>query len=512
MPPIRTHHDALPIAAPTPRAFTFPVAHNLADSPPVSPSNSPFEPDLRELALSAASSSPSSSSSSSSHDHDECRTPPPAQPLPLSAFTRTLSPVSAPTSPQAPSRRKSSVNDDTPRPKRGDHDYVKRPENAFILFRRNCVSSTSAPSAASPSSPSSVATPTSPGTGKTLPKQRQADLSKTISQQWKALSPAERAKWEDLAKERKREHAELHPGYVYRPQRSGAKNRTSASAAPATPKRKQSEAAPPPPPPHIEFVVATPRHERSTSAPTPPPHQAVLIPNVYASSSSFASSSPSQSSSITAWSTDDNAAGAVLSFLPDADTGGLFAQFDMSSSFDYMPSFSFNTGYNFEASLQSSDFLRAMFPPTIPPTSTGAEGEGDSPAFSPSYTYASPPPPSSADDCPSPYPSYTPNTESSPSYTYASPPTSADDAYPMEACASASASVWAAASPWGSLSSFGTSTTGGLSEGDFDIGRIAEVGWGGCGELGAPFEMQFGEPQGEFEFEFGGGEKVAMDF
>ncbi|KAJ7690019.1 hypothetical protein B0H14DRAFT_2278474, partial [Mycena olivaceomarginata] len=74
-------------------------------------------------------------------------------------------------SPQAPSRRKSSVNDDTPRPKGGDHDYVKRPENAFILFRRNCVSTTSAPSTTSPSSPS---------------KQHQADLSKTISQQWKA--------------------------------------------------------------------------------------------------------------------------------------------------------------------------------------------------------------------------------------------------------------------------------------------------------------------------------------
>ncbi|KAJ7898583.1 hypothetical protein B0H14DRAFT_3424380 [Mycena olivaceomarginata] len=45
---------------------------------------------------------------------------------------------------------KSSVNDDTPHQKRGDHDYVKCPENVFILFRRNCVSTaSSAPSAAS---------------------------------------------------------------------------------------------------------------------------------------------------------------------------------------------------------------------------------------------------------------------------------------------------------------------------------------------------------------------------
>ncbi|KAJ7300598.1 hypothetical protein DFH08DRAFT_828291, partial [Mycena albidolilacea] len=35
--------------------------------------------------------------------------------------------------------------------------------------------------------------------------------------------------------------------------------------------------------------------------------------------------------------------------------------------------------------------FRAMFPPTIPPTSSGAKGEGDPPTFSPLYTYASPP-------------------------------------------------------------------------------------------------------------------------
>ena len=34
-------------------------------------------------------------------------------------------------------------------------------------------------------------------------KQRQADLSKTISQQWKSLSADERQYWEDLAKEKK---------------------------------------------------------------------------------------------------------------------------------------------------------------------------------------------------------------------------------------------------------------------------------------------------------------------
>ncbi|TFK39213.1 hypothetical protein BDQ12DRAFT_585194, partial [Crucibulum laeve] len=51
-------------------------------------------------------------------------------------------------------------------------------------------------------------------------KQRQADLSKTISQQWKGLSPEERQYWEQLAKEKKKEHEQMYPNYVYRPQRA----------------------------------------------------------------------------------------------------------------------------------------------------------------------------------------------------------------------------------------------------------------------------------------------------
>ncbi|KAF8206938.1 hypothetical protein K438DRAFT_1464118, partial [Mycena galopus ATCC 62051] len=40
------------------------------------------------------------------------------------------------------------------RPKKGDDDYVKRPENAFILFRRKCCGDR-ALSLASSSAPSS---------------------------------------------------------------------------------------------------------------------------------------------------------------------------------------------------------------------------------------------------------------------------------------------------------------------------------------------------------------------
>ncbi|KAK7027446.1 slightly ste11-like protein [Paramarasmius palmivorus] len=179
---------ALAIISPTPRAFTFPSSHNLSDSPYSTPSSSPFEPDLRSLALSSS-----------------CTTPPP--------LMRTLTPDSAysvSTSSSSPShkRRKSSSAsiDVERRPKKGDEDYIKRPENAFILFRRKCCEERQQ---AQEESASDTVTK----------KQRQADLSKAISQQWKSLPAEERKYWEDLAKEKKKEHEQLYPNYVYRPQR-----------------------------------------------------------------------------------------------------------------------------------------------------------------------------------------------------------------------------------------------------------------------------------------------------
>ncbi|KAJ6578472.1 hypothetical protein B0H19DRAFT_1062954 [Mycena capillaripes] len=462
---------SLTIISPTPRAFTFPIAHNLSDSPYSSPSNSPFEPDLRALALSA-SSTPSSSVSS---HNDECRTPPP-----LSAFTRTLSPASAPSSPSGPVRRKSTSSaaggPEERRPKKGDEDYVKRPENAFILFRRKCcedraLSSTSAPSSIA-SAPSSADSPSlavnAPGK-----KQRQADLSKTISQQWKALSPEDRAHWENLAKEKKKEHETLHPDYVYRPQRSSNKNRVNAGAAassssPTAQRRKHSA----PPSQQVEFVVPTSRtqHGRSASAPTPPPYQAIQIPNVYmpaAANGSFSLEGGDSPTSLMPMITGRLRGGA-------ASGGG---------GFDYMPTFAGT--FDFEASLQSSDFLRAMFPPGMSPTSPLSAGMGGilSPASSTSGSGPSSPyTPASASFHPSAFNANfgagAPTTLDTSSYAQSSDMglglESGEPAVVggMEADYSSYASAWAASSPWAS-----TTTGAGLTEGDFDIGRIPEIGW-----------------------------------
>ena len=171
----------LNVISPTPRAFTFPMN---VHSPSSSPSNSPFEPDLRQLTFSTPpppsrkSHTPSSSISSNA--------------------SLLLSPTDVPETPSSTHRRRRSTVSDINerRPKKGDEDYIKRPENAFILFRRKCCEDRNLALGAGDAGEGDGAAPPTK-------KQRQADLSKTISQQWKGLTADERQYWEDLAKEKK---------------------------------------------------------------------------------------------------------------------------------------------------------------------------------------------------------------------------------------------------------------------------------------------------------------------
>ncbi|KAF9003024.1 hypothetical protein BDQ17DRAFT_513649 [Cyathus striatus] len=181
----------LTIISPTPRAFAFPISQNLSvsDSPHLSPSRSPFE--------------------------SQCTTPA----LQPAFFTHTLSPNSSlsPTSPvSVQKRRKSSCSSDDMehRPKKGDEDYLRRPESAFILFRRKCYEERH--------TVMQVADRLATG-------QRQAALSKTISQKWKDLSPEDRKFWEDLANEKRKEHELMYPNYVYRSQAQREKDRDGRS-------------------------------------------------------------------------------------------------------------------------------------------------------------------------------------------------------------------------------------------------------------------------------------------
>ena len=289
------------IISPTPRAFTFPTYHNLSDSPYSSPSHSPFQPDLRPLTISTV-------------------TPPPPPP-----FASPISSLDSPATTHKHKRRKSSNSLDVERrPKKGDEDYIKRPENAFILFRRKCCEERAAEEAEG-----------------IAPKKRQADLSKTISQQWKVLSAAERQYWERLAKEKKKEHERLYPDYVYRPQRQRDKDGKVKKN-----KKHRGQHEYDTDTDSVTFVLTETNrpHGRSLSAPNRPfPYHTIQIPNVYVSPSCPASPSTPTSRL------------PMISRRPSGPSRE--EDFDFCPNDSLMPPL-FGQG-GFEANLQASDNIRS---------------------------------------------------------------------------------------------------------------------------------------------------------
>ncbi|KAJ7241875.1 hypothetical protein C8J57DRAFT_1526674 [Mycena rebaudengoi] len=593
----------LTIISPTPRtfAFTFPIAHNLADSPYSSPSSSPFEPDLHQLALGSGgegSQPPSPTTSIESAGtfarlqqlQRQCSLEQQQQeedvkptPLPLSAFTRTLSPLALPllnpassTSQTSPRGRKTAASPTSPaeaerRPKKGDDDYVKRPENAFILFRRRCcelraAAATAAPSTSSASSsapPSLASGPSSAdssflaGNASTAPssvaaddsadavpgkKQRQADLSKTISAQWKALAPAERAKWEALAKERKREHEREHPGYVYRPQRS-AKRAATLSGPSESPRvegagqsrRKQSAPA--------RAGCSFGAHARSSSAPTPPPYQAIQVPNVYLDAQSQDAYPQYQENSSMLAPPHGGLLGpppisppgpSLIPMISSARRSAYPGPTQAAQGFDYMPSFGAGSGaFDFEASLQSSDFLRAMFPPAASDPASPASSAPGSPytpasaSFHPS-AFAHPHSSMATSDAFDAQQQQQQHAFDSASavdfnaHDFALEPAHGLDAMGLGPDQYASfAAAWAAQSAWGGYAGglAGMGEPRGISAGDFDVARIEGAGlgaegWGVSEGKHAEFggEVKGWEHAAEFEFSGGEGEQDASGY
>ncbi|TFK18833.1 hypothetical protein FA15DRAFT_709506 [Coprinopsis marcescibilis] len=325
------------IVSPTPRSFTFPISHNLSShSPYSSPSSSPFEPDREPLP-----EFPAFASNQFVSGPVSIPTPPPIPQLP---YIRAATPESQRSSSPTPSykRRKSSCSSDTSerRPKKGDEDYIKRPENAFILFRRKCCEDRQ--------QAQEEASQLADGP---LKKQRQADLSKTISQQWKGLGAEERQYWETLAKEKKKEHEQMYPNYVYRPQRQKDKDgRSKNKKSPLSGKRRDDsvdgERS-------VSFVVPAPRHlGRSASAPTPPPYLNIFVPEVLHLTPS-APTSPSLS---------------LVPFITRHSSSSI----DTSNNFDFVskhayvspPSASEAAQASLPSFLHASDFMQHMF--TVP--------------------------------------------------------------------------------------------------------------------------------------------------
>jgi len=90
--------------------------------------------------------------------------------------------------------------------------HIKRPPNAFILFRSHCCAPKADPSEPDP-----------PGTAHarhlaSLDINNSQHVSLIVSQLWRGLAPDEKAYWDQKAQDAKDEHQRLHPEYRYRPQ------------------------------------------------------------------------------------------------------------------------------------------------------------------------------------------------------------------------------------------------------------------------------------------------------
>jgi hypothetical protein len=259
------------------------------------------------------------------------------------------------------------------RPKKGDEDYIKRPENAFILFRRKCCEDRNlALGAGDPGEGDGSAPPTK--------KQRQADLSKTISQQWKSLSADERQHWEDLAKEKKKEHEALYPNYVYRPQRVKGKKASNGKGKARGGEEPETDTE------GLSFVMPVPAIQprvgrRAISAPTPPPayQQTIHIPMVYMPSTPTTPSMLPLTISRTCSPADASAQLSAYDYVPP--NGAL------------LPTFTQHQGWAPEGGACNDVYVNVFDLPSleslaIPPGTANAE-----PLFkSPSYACSSGPP------------------------------------------------------------------------------------------------------------------------
>ncbi|GAA5821271.1 hypothetical protein JCM3770_007391 [Rhodotorula araucariae] len=89
--------------------------------------------------------------------------------------------------------------------------HIKRPPNAFILFRSHCCAPETDPSLPEP-----------PGTAHarhlaSLAINNSQHISMIVSEVWNQLKPEEKAYWDEKARLAKEEHQRLHPEYRYRP-------------------------------------------------------------------------------------------------------------------------------------------------------------------------------------------------------------------------------------------------------------------------------------------------------
>ncbi|GAA5950815.1 hypothetical protein JCM3765_004599 [Sporobolomyces pararoseus] len=113
---------------------------------------------------------------------------------------------------QAPSKPAKTVKPKKSHARKTAPGHIKRPPNAFILFRSHCCG---------PKGDASEPDP--PGTAHarhlaSLDINNSQHVSLIVSQIWKGMKPEDKAYWEQKAQAAKEEHQRLYPEYRYKPQ------------------------------------------------------------------------------------------------------------------------------------------------------------------------------------------------------------------------------------------------------------------------------------------------------
>lgn len=120
-----------------------------------------------------------------------------------------------------------------------DPGYIKRPPNAFILFRSHCCAPELKGDKPAELEP--------PGTVHarhlaSLQLNNSQHVSVIVSQVWKSLPAEDKAYWEEKARLAKEEHQRLHPEYRYRPKQRAKEGRRKQTSNDPTLEKEERQA------------------------------------------------------------------------------------------------------------------------------------------------------------------------------------------------------------------------------------------------------------------------------
>ncbi|KAF9051674.1 high mobility group box domain-containing protein [Panaeolus papilionaceus] len=169
------------------------------------------------------------------HFYSTARTSSATPPSPSSTLPLTTDPMYSPTSPAASShspRQRSRKTRSSG--SRRSPDHIRRPRNAFIIFRSHMYNTLKSDSVKLPGDRN---------------QNQQNELSKMAAKAWKDMDEGERAPFKAIALAEKTEHKIKYPNYVYAPSGKAGSSRSKAPKKATNPRRKKSESPSPSPSP-----------------------------------------------------------------------------------------------------------------------------------------------------------------------------------------------------------------------------------------------------------------------